>query len=431
MKSEKNPLLLTQANGVTKKANKIQGWKWFLAILIVGSISWFIYGRLHQAAGNSDREKFNQKSRPTPVLVAKSSQRDMNVYLNSLGTVTPRNTVVVTSQVNGQVLNLFFNEGQMVKKGQLLALIDTRPYEIQRAQAEGQLKKDKALLDNALLDLDRYKTLIAQSSISKQTLDTQDSLVRQYHGAVAIDQSQVDNAKLQLSYCHIIAPISGRIGLRQVDPGNIIQSTNTTSIATITQLQPITVLFSLPEDNLPAVALRMKSATNVAVDAFDRGQSIKLSSGVLLTTDNLIDTTTGSIKMRAIFKNDDGALFPNQFVNIKLLIDVQKNAIVMPLTALQHGKNGDYVYVVNQGHSVTLRPVKTGNVEGEYISIIQGLSLQDEVVVDGIDKLRDGAKIKVATTGAGAAEAQKDASSKAEHDPAKRKSGWHKKQNAE
>ncbi len=429
MTLEQNPLSLAQADGVTKKSNKTHIWKWFLAILIVVSIAWLIYGRFHQSTEKSSKTKFNRNAMPTPVSVVKPAQRDINVYLDSLGTVTPRNTVVVTSMVNGQVLNLFFNEGQMVKKGQLLALIDPRPYEIQRAQAEGQLLKDKALLDNALLDLDRYKTLIGQSSISKQTLDTQDSLVRQYHGAVAIDQSQLDNAKLQLSYCHITAPISGRIGLRQVDPGNIIQSANTTGIATITQLQPITALFSIPEDNLPAVVLRMKSASNVAIDAFDRGQKIKLASGALLTPDNLIDTTTGSIKMRALFKNDDGALFPNQFVNIKLLVDVQKNAIAIPLTALQRGKNGDYVYVVNQGNSVTLRPVKTGNVEGEFISIIQGLSLQDEVVIDGIDKLRDGAKIKVATTGA--AVAQKNASSKSEHDPAKTRAGWHKKQSAE
>ncbi len=431
MTLEQNPLSLAQADGITKKSNKTHIWKWLFAILIAVSIAWLIDGRFHQSTEKSGKTKFNPNSMPTPVSVAKPAQRDINVYLDSLGTVTPRNTVVVTSLVNGQVLNLFFNEGQMVKKGQLLALIDTRPYEIQLAQAEGQLLKDKALLDNALLDLDRYKTLIGQSSISKQTLDTQDSLVRQYHGAVAIDQSQLDNAKLQLSYCHITAPISGRIGLRQVDPGNIIQSANTTGIATITQLQPITALFSIPEDNLPAVVLRMKSASNVAIDAFDRGQKIKLASGALLTPDNLIDTTTGSIKMRALFKNDDGALFPNQFVNIKLLVDVQKNAIVIPMAALQRGKNGDYVYVVNQGNSVTLRPVKTGNVEGEFISIIQGLSLQDEVVIDGIDKLRDGAKIKIATTGTGAAAAQKNASSKAEHDPAKSRAGWHKKQNAE
>lgn len=429
MTLEQNPSSLAQASGITKKSNKKQAWKWLLAILIVASTAWLIYGKYHQNPEKADKEKFNQKSRPTPVLVVKPSQRDMNVYLNSLGTVTPRNTVLVTSLVNGQVLNLFFNEGQMVKKGQLLALIDTRPYEIQKAQAEGQLLKDKALLDNASLDLDRYKTLIGQSSISKQTLDTQDSLVRQYHGAVAIDQSQLDNAKLQLSYCHITAPISGRIGLRQVDPGNIIQSTNTTGIATITQLQPITALFSIPEDNLPAVVLRMKSTSNIAIDAFDREQKIKLASGVLLTPDNQIDTTTGSIKMRAIFKNDDNALFPNQFVNIKLLVNVQKNAIVIPLAALQRGKNGDYVYVVNQGSSVALRPVKTGNIEGEFISIIQGLSLDDEVVIDGIDKLRDGAKIKVATKGEGAA--QRNASGETKHDPAKTKAGWHKKQSAE
>src|SRR5450830_1721965 len=418
MTSEQYPLPPVNAGKSTKKL-KTNLWKWGLAILMAVAIVWLIYGRLHPSTEKSGTEKSGKaksdpSSKPIPVLVAKPSQRDVNVYLDALGTVTPRNTVTVKTRVDGQLLSVSFSEGQMIKAGELLAQIDPKPFEVQLSQMDGQLSKDKALLENALLDLDRYKTLIGQSSISKQTLDTQDSLVRQYRGAVAVDQSLVDNAKLQLSYCHITAPISGRVGLRQVDPGNIIHSTDTTGIVTITQLQPITALFSVPEDNLPAVAQRMKSATNVAVDAFDRGQKAKLASGVLLTTDNQIDTTTGSIKMRAIFKNDDGMLFPNQFVNIKLLVGVQKNAIVIPLAALQHGKNGDYVYVVNQGNSVMLRPVKSGNADGESIAISQGLNLEDTVVIDGIDKLRDGAKIKITTAGA----AQKNTSNKADSNKA-------------
>ena len=263
MTLEQNPLSPVQADEYVKKSNNKKIWKWFLAILIITLVAWLIYGKIHQSAQKLGKEKFNPSNMPIPVLIAKPIQRDVNVYLDSLGTVSPRNTVAVTSLVTGHILKLFFNEGQMVKKGQILALIDTRPFEIQLAQAEGQLFKDKALLDNALLDLDRYKTLIGQSSISKQTLDTQDSLVRQYQGAVAIDQSQFDNAKLQLSYCHINSPITGRIGLRQVDPGNIIQSSNAIGIATITQLQPITALFSIPEDDLPAVTQRMKSNSNI------------------------------------------------------------------------------------------------------------------------------------------------------------------------
>jgi multidrug efflux system membrane fusion protein len=435
MTSEQYPIPQVSAGKTT--TSKTNLWKWGLVLLLTVAIVWLIYGRLHQGveksatvkfgAEKSGKAKFDPNSKPTPVLVAKPTQRDVNVYLYALGTVSPRNTVTVKTRVDGQLLSVSFSEGQMIKTGELLAQIDPKPFEVELSQMDGQLSKDKALLENALLDLDRYKTLIGQSSISKQTLDTQDSLVRQYRGAVAVDQSQVDNAKLQLSYCHITAPISGRVGLRQVDPGNIIHSADTTGIVTITQLQPITALFSVPEDNLPAVAQRMKSATNVAVDAFDRGQKVKLASGVLLSTDNQIDTTTGSIKMRAIFKNDDAMLFPNQFVNIKLLVGVQKNAIVIPLPALQHGKNGDYVYVVNQGNSVMLRPVKSGNADGESIAITQGLSLEDVVVTDGIDKLRDGAKIKITTADA----ALKNTSSKAKYDPTKTRAGWHKKQNAE
>jgi multidrug efflux system membrane fusion protein len=409
MTSEQYPLPPVSAGKTTKKS-KTNLWKWGLVLLVAVATAWLIYGRLHPSTEKSGKAKSDPNSKPIPVLVAKPTQRDVNVYLDALGTVTPRNTVTVKTRVDGQLLSVSFSEGQMIKAGELLAQIDPKPFEVQLSQMDGQLSKDKALLENALLDLDRYKTLIGQSSISKQTLDTQDSLVRQYRGAVAVDQSQVDNAKLQLSYCHITAPISGRVGLRQVDPGNIIHSADTTGIVTITQLQPITALFSVPEDNLPAVAQRMKSAANVAVDAFDRGQKVKLASGVLLTTDNQIDTSTGSIKMRAIFKNDDGMLFPNQFVNIKLLVGVQKNAIVIPLAALQHGKNGDYVYVVNQGNSVMLRPVKSGNADGESIAIIQGLNLEDVVVIDGIDKLRDGAKIKITTADA----AQKNTSNKAD-----------------
>jgi membrane fusion protein, multidrug efflux system len=299
------------------------------------------------------------------------------------------------------------------------------------AQAEGQLVKDKALLENAQMDSDRYKTLLNEDSISKQQADTQESLVRQYHAAIAVDQSQVDSAKLQLSYCRITAPIDGRVGLRQVDPGNMIHSSDTTGIVAITQLQPITVLFSIPEDNLPVVVQRMKSVDAVAVDAYDRAQKIKLASGLVLTTDNQIDTTTGSIKLRALFKNEDNSLFPNQFVNIKMLVDVQKAATVIPQSALLHGKIGDYVYAVNNDNTVKLKPVKAGPAEGESISILKGLNPGEAVVVDGADKLRDGAKVKVTTPTA----AQNNTPDKAGVDKSDHrghsKEGWHNKQSAE
>ncbi len=350
LQQEHRPSALTTKSGGKSYSYIV---KWILAILIIAGIAWIVV--THRA--QDDQKKADAKSqlanRPMPVLVAKAVQRDVNVYLDALGTVTPRNTITVKARVDGQLLNVYFREGQMVKSGDLLAQIDPRPFEVQLGQAEGQLTKDKALLDNALIDAERYKTLLAQDSISKQQADTQQSLVNQYRGAIAVDQATVDSAKLQLSYCRITAPMSGRVGLRQVDPGNMIHSADTTGIVTITQLQPITALFSIPEDDLPAVIQRTKSVDTVTVDAYDRAQKIKLASGSLLTTDNQIDTTTGSIKLRAVFKNENETLFPNQFVNIKLLVDIDQAATVIPQSALQRGKNGDYVYAVNQDQTVT------------------------------------------------------------------------------
>lgn len=371
--------------------------KWIFIALLIAGIAWFAVAHRQRDIQKKEQAKSELSAKPMPVLVAKAEQRDVNVYLDALGTVTPRNSITVKARVDGQLLSVYFREGQMVKAGDLLAQIDPRPFEVVLAQAEGQLIKDKALLENAQIDSDRYKTLLNEDSISKQQADTQESLVRQYHAAIAVDQSQVDSAKLQLSYCHITAPIDGRVGLRQVDPGNMIHSSDTTGIVAITQLQPITALFSIPEDNLPLVVQRMKAVDAVAVDAYDRAQKIKLASGVVLTTDNQIDTTTGSIKLRALFKNEDSSLFPNQFVNIRMLVDVQKAATVIPQSALQHGKIGDYVYSVNSDDTVRLKTVKAGFVEGEFISILKGLDAGEAVVVDGADKLRDGAKVKVTT----------------------------------
>ncbi|HEY7986461.1 MAG TPA: MdtA/MuxA family multidrug efflux RND transporter periplasmic adaptor subunit [Methylophilaceae bacterium] len=400
--------------------------KWILAILVIAGIAWIVVTHRQASDQNKARAKSDLASRPMPVLVAKAEQRDVNVYLDALGTVTPRNTITVRARVDGQLLNVYFREGQLVKSGELLAQIDPRPFEVQLGQAEGQLTKDKALLDNALIDADRYKTLLAQDSISKQQADTQQSLVNQYRGAIAVDQATVDSAKLQLSYCRITAPISGRVGLRQVDPGNLIHSADTTGIVTITQLQPITVLFNIPEDDLPAVVQRAKAVDTVAVDAYDRAQKIKLASGSLLTTDNQIDTTTGSIKLRAVFKNENETLFPNQFVNIKLLVDIDKDATVIPQSALQRGKNGDYVYTVNPDQSVTLKQVIAGDVEGESVSIKKGLNPGETLVIDGADKLRDGAKVKVTTPDA----AQKDTPDNAKK-RGHSKEGWQHKQSAE
>ncbi len=337
--------------------------------------------------------KFGKDSKPKPVSVAKVTQGDVNVYVDALGTVTPRNTVTVIPRVSGQLKSVSFQEGQVVKAGELLAQIDPQPFQVALAQAEGQLLKDKALLENALIDLNRYTILKAQDSIAEQQVATQQSLVSQYRGAVAVDQSQISSAKLQLSYCRIVAPISGRIGLRQVDAGNLLQSTGATGIATIMQMQPITALFSLPEDYLPKI--NAHQGAPLVADAFDRAQTEKLATGKLLTTDNQIDTTTGTIKMRAVFDNKDGKLFPNQFVNVKLLLEVKKDALLIPVSALQRGRKGEYVYVVDDKKTVIQTPVKSGYVDGENVVIEHGLALGQAVVIDGTDKLKDGAKVKV------------------------------------
>jgi multidrug efflux system membrane fusion protein len=423
LQQEHRPSALTSKSGGKSYSHIV---KWILAILIIAGIAWIVVTHRQQDDQKKANEKSQLASKPMPVLVAKAEQRDVNVYLDALGTVTPRNTITVKARVDGQLLNVYFREGQMVKSGDLLAQIDPRPFEVQLGQAEGQLTKDKALLDNALIDAERYKTLLAQDSISKQQADTQQSLVNQYRGAIAVDQATVDSAKLQLSYCRITAPMSGRVGLRQVDPGNMIHSADTTGIVTITQLQPITALFSIPEDDLPAVVQRTKSVDTVAVDAYDRGQKIKLASGSLLTTDNQIDTTTGSIKLRAVFKNENDTLFPNQFVNIKLLVDVDQAATVIPQSALQRGKNGDYVYAVNKDQTVTLKPVTAGDVDGEFVSIKKGLNPGEILVVDGADKLRDGAKVKM-TMPDSAQQDTPDKSKKRGHS----KEGWQHKQSAE
>jgi multidrug efflux system membrane fusion protein len=373
-----------------KSARKI--WPWLLAIVII-AMAVFLLQRNHAAPEKTGR-KSALDGRPIPVVTAKVQRRDVNLYLDALGTVTPRNSVVVKSRVDGELMRLYFREGEMVKAGDLLAQIDPRAFEAQLAQAQGQLMRDQALLNNAQIDLERYKTLLAQDSIAKQQTDTQAALVQQYRGAIAVDKALVDTARLQVAYSRITAPISGRVGLRQVDPGNMISSADTNGIVSIAELQPITVLYTIPEDNLPTVLARMKLAKAVPVEAFDRSQTTQLASGTLLTIDNQIDPTTGTIKLRAEFKNKESTLYPNQFVNIRMLVNVDENAIVIPMPALQRGRNGDYVYVVNKDGTVSLRDVKIGHTSGETVVIENGLEPGEIVVVDGADKLRDGAKVK-------------------------------------
>jgi len=344
-----------------------------------------------------DKQTLAATSRAVSVAIAPVVQKDMPVYLTGLGSVTAYNTVDVKSRVDGQLVQVNFKEGQHVNKGELLVLIDPRPYEVQLAQAQAQLYRDQAQLKDAKLNYERFKDLLEKSgAMSQQQVDTQKATADQLEGAVRADLAAIENAKLQIAYCHITAPVSGRIGLRLVDEGNIVHATDQNPMLVITQLQPISVIFTLPEDNLPVVARRMNQG-NLTVDAYSRDDQTKLATGKLLTIDNQIDLTTGTGKLKAIFTNEDNVLWPNQFVNIHLLLDVQKNSIIIPSAAVQRGPQGTFVYVVKQDKTVEARPVTVALTQANQSAISNGLQAGESVVTDGQDKLQNGAKIEPRT----------------------------------
>jgi membrane fusion protein, multidrug efflux system len=374
-----------------KVAPRKKGRRLGLLILMVAAaaVAWWVYGR--QPATQPARQ--NASAAATPVVAAPAVTGDIDITLNGLGTVTSLATVTIRSQISGQLVRVAYQEGQMIKKGDLVAEIDSRPYELALSQAQGALERDQALLQTAQLDLKRYQDLAKTNAIPRQQLDTQVSLVAQDKGLVIADQAQIDTQKLNIAYCHIIAPITGRAGLRLVDPGNYVTANDASGIVVLTQLQPISVIFTVAEDNLPQIVKRLRAGATLPVTAFDRSGAVKLATGVLKTLDNQIDTTTGTLKLRAEFANEDDSLFPNQFVNIQLLVDTLHDATVVPTSAIQRGAPGTFVYIVNAENTVAVKPVTLGPASGERVAIQSGLAPGDRVVIDGADKLRNGAKV--------------------------------------
>jgi membrane fusion protein, multidrug efflux system len=352
----------------------------------------------HRAAErrSADAAAARAAARSVPVVAVPARRGDMPIALSGLGTVTAFNTVTVRSRVDGQLVKVAFREGQFVETGDLLAEIDPRPFAAQLTQAEGQHARDLAQLRDARTNLERYRQLLDKQFISKQQYDDQAATVGQFEGAVKADEGAIANAKLQLVYCRITAPIGGRVGLRLVDSGNIVHAADQTGLVVITQVEPIAVLFTIPEDNLPAVMKKLYAGGRLAVDAFDRSGRTKLAGGELLTADNQIDPTTGTFKLKAVFQNHDHALFPNQFVNVELALDVRKDTTIVPSAAVQRGPQGTFLYVVKPDKTAEVRPIKVGITNGADTSIDSGLSGGELVVVDGADKLRAGTKVEIA-----------------------------------
>jgi multidrug efflux system membrane fusion protein len=364
-----------------------------LGLLLLGLVVW----RIYIAAESTSQSRFGPGG-PQAVGVATTSIGDMNITLNALGTVTPLATVTVRPQVSGQIVKFYFTEGQTVKAGTLLAKIDPRPYQAALDQAKGQLARDRASLANAKIDLNRYRSLNAQRAISEQQYATQAALVQQDEGTVSADEATVQAAAVNLGYTKITSPVDGRVGLRQVDIGNTVSAGQTNGIVVVTQEQPISVLFSLPEDDVGDVMERVNADAILTVYAYDRGQTKLIATGTLSTVDNQIDTTTGTVKARAQFDNAKSELFPNQFVNIRVLVNTLHNQTLVPVAAVQRGAEGTYVFVVQPDHTVAQRVVKLGPGDAQHVSILQGLKPGDTVVVDGADRLRDGAEVTLPST---------------------------------
>jgi multidrug efflux system membrane fusion protein len=406
------------------------------AVAIVGLLAWHFWPASSgdAAGGGADKAakgqgKSGSKSggatkfggggdpnRPQPVSVATAKSGDLNIVQTALGTVTALRTSTVKTRADGLLLSMNFKEGDMVVEGALLAKIDPAPYEVALEQASGQLARDQATLENAKVDLDRYRKLLAQDSIASQQVDQQVAIVKQTEGTVKLDQAQVDNAKLLLSWTRITAPIGGLLGLRLVDPGNMVHGSDSNGLVVITQLDPISVLFTIPQDTLPRIIVRLKSGDRIPVEAWDREQKTMLARGALAATDSQIDVSTGTVRLRAQFANAAAKLFPNQFVNVKMVVDTLHDVVQVPTAAVQRATQGTILYVVNDDNTVTVRSVKLGAAEGDMTGIDSGLKAGERVVTDGVDRIREGAKVDVIVPGAppkgGGDASKRDASKK-------------------
>jgi multidrug efflux system membrane fusion protein len=361
-----------------------------IVLLLVGGVVWWTRQGTAPQHGNGGRN-----SAPMSIVPEVVGKGDIAVNINALGTVTSLATVTVRTQISGYMMKIDFTEGTEVKKGDLLAEIDPRPYEAALAQAKGNLARDEAMLKGAQVDLARYQGLAAQNAVPHQTLDTQIALVAQDQGTVEADKAAVKSAEVNLAYCRILSPLDGRVGIRQVDQGNYVTPTDANGIVVITQLHPISVLFTVPEDNLQAIAGRLRAGAVLPATALDRSASTKIEEGSTQTFDSQIDPTTGTIRLRAQFSNDERLLFPNQFVNIRLLVDTHKDVTTMSTAGIQRGAPGTFVYLVNADSTVSVRPVKLGVTDGDRVEVLSGLAPGDRIVIDGADKLRDGAKIVI------------------------------------
>lgn len=372
-------------------------WKIGVAIILLIAVATYLFNLASNQPKEDDKKSGKFTDPVVAVAAVKATQGDFPVYLSGLGTITALRTVTVRSRVDGELIRIAFKEGQLVNAGDLLAEIDPRAFQIQLMQAEGQLLRDEALLNNARTDLVRYKTLLEQDSIAAQQSVTQESVVKQYQGTVAIDRGLVANAKLQLSYTRITAPITGRLGLRLLDQGNIVHASDANGLAVITQMHPIAVVFTLPEDELPSVMKQFQSSNGLTIEAYDRKGQVRLGQGQLLAVDNQIDTNTGTVKLKGQFANEDNTFFSNQFVNIKMNMGTLHSVTIIPTAAIQRGIMGAFVYVVKEDQSVSVKPLKLGPTEGEKVAVLEGLQPDELVVVDGADKLRENMLVKLIT----------------------------------